>query len=99
SSKRHRSASRREDQDHHQHQPSPQAPADQLFLDGQQRLDRHLAHFFADFGLLHDLSPFQPAASGGFTPPKNTHEITSPTQMTKPNRHTTQTAASVPTAT
>jgi hypothetical protein len=65
------------------------APADELFLDRQERLGFDFAELIAKIGFRHEaiLSTCQ-LASGGFTPLKKSQEISSPTQITKPNRLT-----------
>ncbi len=73
-------------QDDEQDQSRPKAPADQLFLDGQQRLDG-IVDFRFEIFLRHFLDFPQPT-SGGLTPAKNSQDMTSPTQMTKPNSET-----------
>src|SRR5262249_23134706 len=72
--------------------------ADQLLLDRKQRFDRRLAQLFGNIGLRHNGTPSfdRQLASGGLTPLKNSHEISSPTQITKPNRLTRYTAARLP---
>jgi hypothetical protein len=61
----------------------PQASADQLLLDRQQRLGLGGAQFLADVVVRHDGAfPVQPTV-GGVIPPKNSQEIASPTQITK----------------
>jgi hypothetical protein len=77
--------------DHHQddqeHETDPEAPADQLLLDRQQRLDRSVEELLADIRLRHRGFPFAAqVAKGGLTPLKNSQEMISPTQITKPNR-------------
>ena len=76
------------DQDDQQHNAEPEAPADQLFLDRQQRLDRRV-DFVLEVRLRHGLSlSIDQLASGGLKPLKNSQEIKSPTQITNPNRLT-----------
>ena len=75
-----------------QDQSDADAPADQFFLDRQQWFDRGTLHFAlhiraATWHIPFDFSPTQ-LVSGGFTPAKNSQEITSPTQITKPKRLT-----------
>src|ERR1700740_754632 len=43
-------------QNDQQNDSKPQAPSDQLFLDGKERFVGHFLHFFGNFGLLHCLS-------------------------------------------
>src|SRR5215470_8264206 len=77
-----------DDREHDQKdEPDPEAKADELLLDRQQRLGRSPLKFGADIGLRHGYAPRndQPA-SGGLMPLKNSQEIMRPTQITKPNR-------------
>jgi hypothetical protein len=79
------------------HDTDPDTPADQRLLDRQKRLGegrdklglqilvRRIGHH-----TLHD------AASGGFTPANNSHELTIPTQIMTPNGDTKLTADSLP---
>src|ERR1700722_9511539 len=76
------------DQDHQQHDAEAEAPADQLLLDRQQRLDRRV-DFVLEVRLRHGFSlSIDQLASGGLKPLKNSQEIKSPTQITNPNRLT-----------
>src|SRR5467141_2174328 len=43
-------------QNDQQSDSKPQAPSDQFFLDGQQRIKKNFLHFFGNFWLLHCLS-------------------------------------------
>lgn len=77
-----------------QHGANAKAPSDELFLDGEQRLGRHLAKLFADirFFTCHGISSRgsrYPLAIGGCTPWKKTQEMIRPTHKTKPKRQTT----------
>src|SRR5262245_19864724 len=77
-----------DDREHDQKdEPDPEAEADELLLDRQQRFGRSPLKFVADIGLRHGCAPRngQPA-SGGLMPLKNSQEIMRPTQITKPNR-------------
>src|SRR5258707_13976947 len=77
-----------DDREHDQKdEPNPEAKADELLLDRQQRLGRSPFKLRADIGLRHGYAPrnVQPA-SGGLMPLKNSQEISRPTQITKPNR-------------
>src|SRR5215831_11341504 len=77
-----------DDREHDQKdEPDPEAEADELLLDRQQRLGRSPLKFGTDIGLRHGYAPRngQPA-SGGLMPLKNSQEIMRPTQITKPNR-------------
>ena len=49
------------DQDGQQHQPEPEAPANQLLLDRQQRLDFRGMNFALEIRLRHGLRPLKPA--------------------------------------
>ena len=73
-------------EDHQEGQPSAEAPADQFLFDRKQRLFRAVSQLFMKFGMGHDF--VLQAASGGLMPAKNSHEISNPTQITKPNRLT-----------
>src|SRR5262249_46973947 len=77
--------------------PDPEAKADELLLDRQQRLGRSPFKLGADIGLRHGYAPrnVQPA-SGGLMPLKNSQEISRPTHVTKPNRLMTWRGAGVP---
>ena len=86
-SERHREQVVDDGEDDEQRDADAQAPADQLLLDRQQRLDLRFAKFLAEI-LFATLFVLTQLASGGFTPAKNSHEIRSPTQITKPNRLT-----------
>src|SRR5581483_298476 len=61
-----------------------EAPGDQFLLDRQQRLGFGLGKFAGDIRFAH--GNLLQLASGGLMPAKNSHEISRPTQMTKPNR-------------
>src|SRR5262252_10188790 len=76
-----------DDREHDQKdEPDPEAKADELLLDRQQRLGRSSLKFGANITLRHGYAPRndQPA-SGGLMPLKNSQEIIRPTQITKPN--------------
>ncbi len=86
-------------EDKEQTHPDSQAPADQLLLHRQQGfiILLHLFQFFADFwffahrkftrsGVRH-IGAYR--TNGGWTPPKNAHEMTRPNQIIKPNKPTT----------
>jgi hypothetical protein len=80
------------DENAQQHHSRDQAPPDEPLLRGEQRLPR-LLHLVANprllgHGGLLPVSRAHPAASGGLTPWKKSHETTSPIQMMKPKRHT-----------
>src|SRR5262245_52469958 len=80
-----------DDREHHQKdEPGPEAKADELLLDRQQRLGRSPLKFGADIGLRHGHAPRdgQPAG-GGVMPLKKGQEVMRPTQITNTNRLTT----------
>ena len=69
-------------------EPDAEAPGDELFFDRQQGLACSLFEFARHIGSRHGhCTPIDgQLASGGLTPLKNSHEISRPTQITKPNR-------------